>query len=222
MSLQPGVVFDVDGTLVDTNYLHVIAWARVFDEAGIDGVPQAEVHRRVGMSGGRLVEELVGPERDELKERQAEQFSLLRKEIRPLPGAVELLRGVSSKGWRVVLATSSKQDLLEALLEPLGADDAIDEIVNADDVDEAKPDPEVFTSALEKGGIDPSRAVVVGDTVWDVKAATAAELQCLCVATGGIDSTALLSAGALAVYDTPLALWEQRFARLEAGAHPAS
>lgn len=222
MPLQPGVVFDVDGTLVDTNYLHVVAWARAFQEAGIDGVPQAEVHRRVGMSGGRLVEELVGPGHDELGERQAEQFALLRKEIRPLPGAADLLRGVADKGWRVVLATSSKQDVLDALLAPLDADDAIHETVTADDVDEAKPDPEVFESALEKGAIDPARAVVVGDTVWDVKAASSAGLPCVCVATGGIESSLLLSAGAVAVYDTPRALWEQRFARLEAGAHPAS
>jgi HAD superfamily hydrolase (TIGR01549 family) len=222
MSLKPGVVFDVDGTLVDTNYLHVVAWARVFQEAGIEGVPQAQVHRRVGMSGGRLVEELVGPGRDELKERQAEEFSKLRKEIRPLPGAADLLRAVAAKGWRVVLATSSKQDLIEALLEPLDADDAIDEVLNADDVDEAKPDPDVFESALRKGGIDPARAVVVGDTVWDVKAATRASLPCLCVASGGIEPSVLLEAGAIAVYDTPQALLEQRFARLEPGAHPAS
>jgi HAD superfamily hydrolase (TIGR01509 family) len=197
----------VDGTLVDTNYLHVLAWARVFDEAGVGPVPQYEVHRRVGMSAGRLLDELFGPGHDDLKEAHGRQFSLLHKEIRALPGASALLRGVKERGRRVVLGTSSKGADIEALLAPLDGAEAVDEIVNDDDVDEAKPDPEVFEAALAKGSLDPDRTMVVGDTVWDVKAATRAGLGCVCVLTGGIARAELVNAGAAAVYESAAALW---------------
>ena len=137
MSPRPGVIFDIDGTLVDTNYLHILAWARVFAEAGIEGVPQADVHRRVGMAAGRMLEELVGPGKDHLKDAHGEQFSLLHKEIRPLPGARELLQAVHGRGGAVVLATSSKEGDVQALLDPLDAEQYIDELVHADDVEEA-------------------------------------------------------------------------------------
>lgn len=193
------VLFDIDGTLVDTNYLHAIAWRRGFADTGFD-VPTAWIHQRIGMSGSRLMEELVGEEREDTKAAWQRHFDDLKPEIRAFQGAADLLREVHRRGMRVVLASSSEEEDLEALLNALGADDAIDCVTSAGDVEEAKPSPEVFEVAMEKASCDPDRTIVVGDTVWDVAAAKRAGLPCVCVLTGGIARSELEVAGALAVY----------------------
>jgi HAD superfamily hydrolase (TIGR01549 family) len=193
------VLFDIDGTLVDTNYLHAVAWRRAFTESGFD-VPTAWIHHRVGMGSDRLMQELIGEERDDVKRGWRRHFEALKPEIRAFPGAAALLREVRGRGIRVVLASSSEESDLEALLAALGADEVIDCVTSAGDVGEAKPAPEVFEVAMRKASCDPDRTLVVGDSVWDVLAAKKAGLPCICVLTGGIAAEVLLEAGAVAVY----------------------
>jgi HAD superfamily hydrolase (TIGR01549 family) len=193
------VLFDIDGTLTDTNYLHAVAWRRAFTEAGFD-VPTAWIHHRVGMGSGQLMEELIGEEREDVKQGWRRHFEALKPEIRAFEGAADLLREVHGRGIRVVLASSSEESDLEALLAALGADDVIDCVTSAGDVDEAKPAPEVFEVAMRKASCDPARSMVVGDSVWDVLAARRTGLPCVCVLTGGIAAEVLLGAGAAAVY----------------------
>ncbi|MGH2721567.1 MAG: HAD family hydrolase [Actinomycetota bacterium] len=201
--VRPGaveaVLFDIDGTLVDTNYLHAVAWRRGFTESGFD-VPTAWIHHRVGMGSDRLMQELIGEERDDVKQGWRRHFEAMKPEIRAFPGAAALLREVRSMGIRVVLASSSEESDLDALLAALGADEVVDCVTSAGDVGEAKPSPEVFEVAMRKASCDPDRTLVVGDSVWDVLAAKKAGLPCVCVLTGGIAARVLLEAGAVAVY----------------------
>jgi HAD superfamily hydrolase (TIGR01509 family) len=205
------VLFDIDGTLTDTNYLHTLAWRRAFLDAGLD-VPSSRIHRMIGAAGGVLLRELAGSEREDIKDGWRHHFDALRPEIRALPGAADLLRAVSQRGPKVVLATSSEDDDVEALRRALGADDVVAATTTAGDVEEAKPDPEVFTKALESVGVAAEGAVVVGDTGWDIEAATRAGLRTVAVTTGGVSRLELEAAGAVAVYDGPADL----LARLDA------
>jgi HAD superfamily hydrolase (TIGR01509 family) len=203
------VIFDVDGTLVDTNYLHALAWRRVFLERGEAEIFSARIHRLVGMGSDELLEELFGRPRPELKPERARHFDALKGEIRAFPRAAELLRTLHERGLRVVLATSAEKSDLEALLEAIDADDAIDSVTSSGEVDAAKPAPDLFCVALEEAGTSPEATVVVGDTVWDVKAAARAGLPCVAVTCGGISRSELLEAGAVAVYDDPADLLAQ-------------
>ena len=195
------VLFDVDGTLVDTNYLHVLAWRRVFLEQGEPEVTSARIHKLVGMGTDELLEELCGRPRPELKPERARHFDALKGEIRAFPRAGDLLRALHDRGVRVVLATSAEKSDLEALLEAIAADDAIDEVTSAEEVEQAKPAPDLFSVGLEAAGTGPDDTVVVGDTVWDVKAAERAGLPCVAVTSGGISREELEVAGAVAVYE---------------------
>jgi HAD superfamily hydrolase (TIGR01509 family) len=197
--MRPAVLFDVDGTLVDTNYLHALAWRRAFLDHGFD-IPTAEVHRRVGMGSDRLMRELLGAERDDVSEGRRRHFDALKPEIRALPGARELLEDVARRGGRVVLATSSEEGDVEALLDALDPGDEVLAVTSSGDVEEAKPAPDVFRAALDKAGTPPEAALAVGDTVWDVEAARRSGLDCVTVMTGGISRLELLDAGAAAVY----------------------
>jgi HAD superfamily hydrolase (TIGR01509 family) len=193
------VLFDIDGTLVDTSYLHAIAWRRGLADAGFD-VPTAWIHHHLGKSADLLMGDLIGEERDDVKAGWRRHFNVLKPEIRAFAGAADLLREIRRRGMRVVLASSSEEGDVDALLAALGASDAIDCVISAGDVGEAKPSPEVFEVAMRKASCDPARTIVVGDTVWDVKAARRAGLDCIGVLTGGIARSELEAAGALAVY----------------------
>ena len=201
-----GVLFDIDGTLVDTNYLHALAWRRVFVERGEVEITAARIHRLVGMGTDELLETLCGRPRPELKEERARQFDALKPEIRAFPRAGDLLRKVHERGIRVVLATSAEKSDLESLREAIGADDAIDGVTSAEEVEGAKPAPDLFCVALELAGTAPEATVVVGDTVWDIKAAKRAGLACVAVTSGGICRAELEAAGAVAVYDDVAAI----------------
>jgi HAD superfamily hydrolase (TIGR01509 family) len=203
---ERGVLFDIDGTLVDTNYLHALAWRRVFLQRGEPEITTARIHRLVGMGSDELVESLCGRPRPELKEERAREFDALKPEIRAFPRAADLLRAVHDRGARVVLATSAEKSDLEALLAAIDADDAIDGVTSAGEVDAAKPAPDIFSVALDEAGTAPEATVVVGDTVWDIMAATRAGLRCVAVTSGGISRADLEQAGALAVYDDVAAL----------------
>jgi HAD superfamily hydrolase (TIGR01509 family) len=158
------------------------------------------IHRLVGMGSDRLVLELLGHESPEAVEARPHRYRELIGEARPFPGASELLRLCHRSQLAVVIATSAASDELDQLLEKLGADDAIDAQTTADDIDEPKPDPEVFLKAMEAGAIDPRRAIAVGDSVWDIKSARAARIPCIAVESGGYSEHELNEEGALHVY----------------------
>jgi HAD superfamily hydrolase (TIGR01509 family) len=194
-----GIVFDVDGTLLDTNYLHVLAWWRAFREAGIQA-EMATLHHLVGMGSDKLIQRVAGREREDVNEGHSRHYAELRREATAFPGAAPLLREVKRRGARVVLGTSAKAEELGEVRRALQADDAVDEIVSSADVSASKPAPDIFESALERAGLDARRALAVGDTVWDVESARRVGLGCVCVESGGIDRRLLEEAGALAVY----------------------
>lgn len=195
-----GVLFDIDGTLCDTNYLHTIAWARAFDELGYR-VPMASIHHAIGMGSDKLLPSLIRKEDGAADDRHGFHYERLHGEVRAFDGAADLLREVKRRGAKVVLATSAKERDLEVLTKAIGADDAVDHITTSGDVDRTKPDPDIFGAAIEAAGLDRSRTVVVGDTVWDVEAARRLGLDAVCVLTGGISCEKLDAAGAAAVYD---------------------
>jgi HAD superfamily hydrolase (TIGR01549 family) len=196
-----GVLFDIDGTLVDSNYQHAFAWWQALREHG-HMVPMFEIHRRIGMGSDNLLEELIGEYSEELSTSRARYFRPLSLELTAFEGAPELLRAVHRAGTKVVLATSANKEDLEVLLKVIDADEAIDQITSAADVEHSKPCPDVFERALEISGLAPERAIVVGDTEWDIEAARRIGLRCVCVESGGWSRKDLLAAGAAAVFRT--------------------
>jgi HAD superfamily hydrolase (TIGR01509 family) len=197
--LRPGVLFDVDGTLCDTNYLHTLAWPRALRDAG-EWAPMNAIHRLVGMWGDQLVPRLLGHDCPEALAERPLRYQELSQDVLAFPRAAEALREVHDRGLVVVLATSAPDDELVTLRKALNADDSIDGQTSADDVDRSKPDPEVFVSALKQFSIDPRRALAVGDSVWDVTAARAAGIGCLTVESGGFSQHELSEAGSWHVY----------------------
>ncbi|HLH45868.1 MAG TPA: HAD family hydrolase [Acidimicrobiales bacterium] len=194
-----GVIFDLDGTLVDSNYLHTLAWSRALADCG-EWAPSNAIHRLVGMGGDQLVPTLLGHPVDGASDRRSARYHELIDEVRPFPEAESLLRRLRDLGLRVVLATSSPQEEVEAAVRHIGGFERFDAVTSADDVERSKPAPDVFQAALASGGLDPSRTVTVGDSVWDVQASRAAGLPCLGVETGGFSRHELSEDGALAVY----------------------
>jgi HAD superfamily hydrolase (TIGR01509 family) len=197
------VLFDIDGTLVDSNYAHVAAWMYGFQSAGC-GVEAWRIHESIGMDSGKLLDRLVGDAsdavRDQAKQEHSKRYADMADLLRAFDGARELLRAVSARGVKVVLATSAPPEELERLRDLLDVEDAIETVTNAEDVETAKPAPDIVQVALEKSGVAASAALFVGDTVWDVSAAKKAGVRCVAVQTGGIYEQALRDAGAVAVY----------------------
>lgn len=203
------VLFDVDGTLVDSNYLHVEAWTHAFAELDVF-VPAWRVHRAIGQDSARLLGALLGDRADELGDQAKELHSRYYKELAPrldaLDGSRDLIRVLSERGTTVVLATSAPEDELDLLTATLDVDSFLHATTNADDVETAKPDPSVVVVALEKAGVSAGEAIFVGDSVWDCFAASRAGVQTIGLLSGGFSSAELLSAGAIAIYDDPAAL----------------
>jgi HAD superfamily hydrolase (TIGR01509 family) len=197
--LKPGVLFDVDGTLADTNYLHALAWSRALRDAG-EWAPMNAIHRLIGMGGDQVVIELLGHENPAALAARPDRYKELIDDVRFFPHAADLLRLLHESDLAIVLATSAPEDELAVLLEGLDADDAIDITTTADDIERSKPSPEVFLTAMEMGSIDPERAVAVGDSIWDVRAARSAGIGCVAVESGGYSRHELSEAGALQVY----------------------
>jgi HAD superfamily hydrolase (TIGR01509 family) len=196
---RPGVLFDVDGTLLDTNYLHTIAWSRALRDVG-EWAPMNAIHRLIGMGGDRLVPTLLGHGSPEADAAHRRHFDDLASEVKAFPGAAELLRKVRELGLLVVMATSSPKDQLDDMLASAGFDRAYDERTTSDDVGSSKPDPEVFLKAIDGAGLDRGRTLAIGDSVWDVRAARAARIGCIGVESGGSSRHELAEAGALTVY----------------------
>jgi HAD superfamily hydrolase (TIGR01509 family) len=196
---RAGVLVDCDGTLLDTNYLHTIAWSRALRDVG-EWAPMNAIHRLIGMGGDQLVPELLGHDVASAHDAHDKRYRELRDETRAFRGAGGFLRRLHDAGLVVVLASSANEEDLAAMREVLDADDAIDEAVHADDVDKSKPHADIFDTAREKAHIDPAYVLAVGDTVWDVEAARRAGMGCVAVESGGTSRHELAEAGALAVY----------------------
>jgi HAD superfamily hydrolase (TIGR01509 family) len=198
------VLLDVDGTLVDSNWIHTLAWSRALRSCGVEGVAMARIHPLVGMGADRLVEALIGRPVDGASDAHHEEYERLRPDVRPLPGARDLVRALHDRGLAVVLASSSKEDELAFLREVLEVDDWIVGATSSDDAEASKPAPDIFAAALEVAGGGP--AAVVGDTRWDVEAAAALDLPAVVVLTGGGRPGELRAAGAAEVHDDPAGL----------------
>ena len=201
--LRPGVLLDVDGTLLDTNYLHVLAWSQAFTDTGHDGIAMSAIHRAIGIPSAGLVRHLLGEDDGATVEAHSERYTPLRERAAAFPGAADLLAACAGRGYAVVLATSGEESDLEWMQPAIGAGDAVTGATTSADVDEGKPAPDLLTVAVERYGLDPERTVVVGDTVWDVEAARAAGLPCIGLTCGGIGEAELREAGAVAVCADP-------------------
>ncbi|MFH9570992.1 HAD family hydrolase [Streptomyces sp. NPDC017230] len=208
--MERAAVFDVDGTLVDTNHLHVATWWEAFRQAG-HRVPMHAIHRAVGLASTDLIGHLLGEDRDtdqdaRLSAAHKALYGQYYDRLPALPDAGELLRRLAGDGWKVVLATSAGGPELGALRRAIDADDAIDATASADDVAAGKPSPEPVEHALELAGVPAERAVFVGDTVWDMRAGSRAGVRCVAVLCGGLPRADLEEAGADAVYADPAGL----------------
>ena len=201
---RPAVLFDIDGTLVDSNYLHVHAWQRAFAEVGLP-VQAWHIHRSIGMDGATLVDELSqgapGDVQKRLKDLHTRYYQAGAALLTTLPGARRLLRTVAERDLQVVLATSAPEDELALLRSTLDCDDVVSAITSSADVEQAKPNPGIVEVALAEAGVSAERAVFVGDAVWDVEASGRAGVPCIAVLSGGVSRCELEEAGAAAVFD---------------------
>jgi HAD superfamily hydrolase (TIGR01509 family) len=200
----PAAILDIDGTLVDTNYHHAIAWYRAFRQHDIV-LPLWRIHRHMGMGGDQLVASLAGEaaERehgDEVRSAEKVLYMQLIGEVAPLEGARTLIEELRARAHAVVLASSAKPDEVDHYLDLLDARDLADDWTTAGDVEQTKPEPDLVQVALEKAGGGP--AVMVGDSVWDCKAAKRAGVETIAVLTGGFSEQELLGAGAACVFRT--------------------
>jgi HAD superfamily hydrolase (TIGR01509 family) len=207
------VVLDVDGTLMDTNYLHTEAWARAFEEAA-HGVPRARLHKQVGKGAALLISEFVEDEEtiEKIQDLHSEFYGELQEYGHPLPGAKELISSLKERGYEVWFVTSAKDEELEHHMQELEAEDRIDGVVNSSAVENPKPAPDIFEEALRRAGASADETVAVGDAVWDVEAAREAGIRTVAVLSGGAyHKEALVEAGAVAVYEDCAALLDSDF-----------
>jgi HAD superfamily hydrolase (TIGR01509 family) len=195
------VLLDVDGTLIDSNYHHALAWYRAFREHGIV-LPVWRIHRHVGMGGDQLIPALAGDDvdADAISDARSAAYAQLIGEVGPLDGARELIVDLKERGHPVFLASSSPQDELDRYLDLLDARELVDGWTTDDDVEATKPSPDLVHAALAKANTDD--AVLVGDTPWDIQAAREAGVETVTVITGGFSEQELHDAGAAAVFDS--------------------
>jgi HAD superfamily hydrolase (TIGR01549 family) len=201
---RPAAILDIDGTLVDTNYHHAVAWFRAFQSQGAV-LPLYKIHRHMGMGGDNLVGEVAGEdfEREHgeaVRADEKERYAALIDEVAPLADARRLLEVLKDRGHTIVLASSAKAEEVEHYLDLLDARELADAWTTSADVQETKPAPDLITSALEKAG--GGRAVMVGDSTWDCIAAEKAGIQTIGVLTGGFSEKELREGGAVEVFET--------------------
>jgi HAD superfamily hydrolase (TIGR01509 family) len=196
---RPTVLFDVDGTLVDSNYLHTIAWSRALIDGG-EWAPMNAIHRLIGMGSDNMLPALIGRPDQAIADGWRHHYEPMMGEVRAFPGATALLQQLAAGDVAVVLATSSPAEHLERLIHLLQVEDALATTTSSDDVDRSKPEPDIFLIAMHRAGGTPDSTVVVGDSTWDIQAAAAARLRCVGVETGGFSEAELIEAGAIAVY----------------------
>ena len=202
----PVAILDVDGTLVDTNYHHAIAWYRAFRQHGLV-LPLWRIHRHIGMGGDQLVAALAGDgteerEGDDIRAAETALYLALIDEVQPFRDSRELLVDLRARGASVVLASSAKAAEVDHYLDLLDARDLAEAWTTSADVERTKPAPDLVQSALEKVGAGPEDAFLVGDTPWDVKAAEQAGVPTYAVLTGGFSEQELRDAGAADVHES--------------------
>jgi len=202
--LPRAAILDIDGTLVDTNYHHALAWYRAFRQHGIV-LPIWRIHRHIGMGGDQLVEALTDrrteeEKGDDIRDAEKPLYMSMIEEVEPLEGARELMAELKERGHAVVLASSAKADEVDHYLDLLDARELADDWTMSDDVEKTKPQPDLVNAAMKKAGAD--EGVMLGDTPWDVKAADAAGVPAVAVLTGGFSEQELREAGAVAVFES--------------------
>jgi HAD superfamily hydrolase (TIGR01509 family) len=205
-------ILDIDGTLVDTNYHHAIAWYRAFREHGIV-LPVWRIHRHIGMGGDQMVAALTDDQTeqehgDEIRDTETKRYFELIDEVETMDGSRELIERLKQRGHTVVLASSAKEDEVDRYLDLLDARDLADSWTTSADVEATKPAPDLVAAALDRSKGSSDEAVMVGDTPWDVKAAGGADVQTLAVLTGGFSAQELREAGALDVFESVRELCE--------------
>jgi phosphoglycolate phosphatase-like HAD superfamily hydrolase len=204
-------ILDVDGTLVDSNYHHTLAWYRAFRDHDLTP-PLWQIHRHIGMGGDQLVGAVAGEEverarGDSIREAEKRRYAELIDEVRPFEGARELIVALKERGHAVVLASSGHGDDVERYIDLLDARALADSWTTSDDVERTKPAPDLVAVAIRRA--ETLSAVMVGDSTWDIAAATRAELKTLAVLTGGYSEAELLEAGAVAVFESLVVLCER-------------
>ncbi|MFL5953531.1 MAG: HAD family hydrolase [Gaiellaceae bacterium] len=209
--MSRAALLDLDGTLVDANYQHALAWYRAFRRHEIV-LPMWRVHRHIGMGGDQIVAALAGDDverrlGDDLRDAAKHEFKSMRDECEPFKGARGLIEELKRRGSRVVLASSANQDDLDFFLDRLGVREAVDGWTTADDVERSKPHPDIVKAALAKAGT--GDAVMVGDSRWDIEAARNAGLETVALITGGWSRQELLDDGAVAVFESLVELRER-------------
>jgi HAD superfamily hydrolase (TIGR01509 family) len=202
--VPPAAILDIDGTLVDTNYQHAIAWYRAFRAHGVV-LPLWRIHRHIGMGGDQLVAPLAGEEfdaehGDAVRDTEKDLYMKLIGEVEPLDGARDLLERLRERGHSLVLASSAKPDEVDHYLDLLDARDLADGWTTSGDVERTKPEPDLVAAAVEKAGGGP--AVLIGDSTWDCEAAKRADVPTIAVLTGGFSARELRDAGAVCVFET--------------------
>jgi HAD superfamily hydrolase (TIGR01509 family) len=201
---EPNAIFDIDGTLVDTNYQHALAWYRAFRQHGVV-MPIWRIHRAIGIGSDRVVELLAG-ERvekelgDALRDAQGRLYDEMIDEVEPMEGAHDLLRDLKKAGHSVILASSAKEEEAERYIDLLDARDFVDGYTTSAEVRASKPEPDIVNAAQAKAGGGAS--VMIGDSTWDCKAATRAKIPSIAVLTGGFSEQELKEAGATVVFDS--------------------
>jgi len=210
------VVLDIDGTLVDTNYHHAIAWDRALARHDAH-VELWRIHRHIGMGGDQLVVELAGDDieqrsGDDIRDAESELYAELIDEVRVIDGALALMDRLAQREIKIVLASSAKEAEVEHYVQMLDAKDRA-EWTTSSDVENTKPEPDLVEAALSKAGT--RSALMIGDTVWDVKAAKRAGLETIGVLTGGFSETELREVGAVEVYESVMAIADDLDAALK-------
>jgi HAD superfamily hydrolase (TIGR01509 family) len=206
-------ILDIDGTLVDTNYHHTLSWARALARHDLI-LPLWRIHTHIGMGGDQVIAALCGDDveaelGDRIRDVEGDEYAGLIDEVRPMEGSRELIESLKRRGHTVVLASSAKAGEVDHYLDLLDARDLADAWTTSADVESTKPAPDLVHAALDRAGGEPSDAVMVGDTPWDVKAARGAGVDTVAVITGGFSEQQLDEAGAVAVFESVAQLCEQ-------------
>jgi HAD superfamily hydrolase (TIGR01509 family) len=206
-------ILDIDGTLVDTNYQHALAWYRAFRKHDVV-LPIWRIHRHIGMGGDQLVPSLTDDDFEQqhgeaVREDEKQLYMELIGEVEPMRDARKLIEELKARGHKALLASSAKDDEVDHYLDLLDARELADGWTSSADVDSTKPEPDLVHSALEKADADADEAVMIGDTPWDVEAAKRAHVETIAVMTGGFSEAELRDAGAVAAFESVAELRER-------------